>query len=137
MSPGDTAATTAASDEPSTRNEVVLCGRVAAPAEERELPSGDTIMTARLIVDRDDAALGRSTQRVDTIDCVAWLRRVQRSMRGWEQGERVEITGSIRRRFFRGAAGPASRVEVEIRSVTRLDRPGRKPQVKPRRRSSA
>ena len=137
MSPGDTAATTAASDEPSARNEVVLCGRVAASAEERELPSGDTIMTARLIVDRVDAALGRSTQRVDTIDCVAWLRRVQRSMRGWEQGERVEITGSIRRRFFRGAAGPASRVEVEIRSVTRLDRPVRKPQVKPRRRSSA
>jgi single-strand DNA-binding protein len=126
MSPGDTAATTAASDEPSARNEVVLRGRVAAAAEERELPSGDTIMTARLIVDRDDAALGRSTQRVDTIDCVAWLRRVQRSMRGWEQGERVEVTGSIRRRFFRGAAGPASRVEVEIRSVTRLDRPPRK-----------
>jgi single-strand DNA-binding protein len=137
MSPGNTAAATAASDDPSARNEVVLRGRVAAPAEERELPSGDTIMTARLIVDRDDAALGRSTQRVDTIDCVAWLRRVQRSMRGWEQGERVEVTGSIRRRFFRGAAGPASRVEVEIRSVTRLDRPGRKPQAKPRRQSSA
>lgn len=103
-------------------NEVVLRGRVAAPADERELPSGDTIVTARLIVDRDSAALGRSSQRVDTIDCVAWLRRVQRSMRGWEQGERVEVTGAIRRRFFRGATGPVSRVEVEIRTVTRLDK---------------
>ena len=109
------------------RNEVVLRGRVAAPADERELPSGDTIVTARLIVDRDASALGRSTQRVDTIDCVAWLRRVQRSMRSWEQGERVEVAGAIRRRFFRGATGPVSRVEVEIRSVTRLDRPPRKP----------
>ena len=53
----------------------VLRGRVAAPADERELPSGDTIVTARLIVDRDSAALGRSTQRVDTIDCVAWRGR--------------------------------------------------------------
>ena len=113
--------------ETPARNEVVLRGRVAAPADERELPSGDTIVTARLIVDRDSAALGRSSQRVDTIDCVAWLRRVQRSMRGWEQGERVEVTGAIRRRFFRGAAGPVSRVEVEIRTVTRLDRPTRKP----------
>ncbi len=113
--------------ETPARNEVVLRGRVAAPADERELPSGDTIVTARLIVDRDSAALGRSSQRVDTIDCVAWLRRVQRSMRGWEQGERVEVTGAIRRRFFRGATGPVSRVEVEIRTVTRLDRPTRKP----------
>ena len=113
--------------ETPARNEVVLRGRVAAPADERELPSGDTIVTARLIVDRDSAALGRSSQRVDTIDCVAWLRRVQRSMRGWEQGERVEVTGAIRRRFFRGTTGPVSRVEVEIRTVTRLDRPTRKP----------
>ena len=58
---------------------------------------------------------------------LAWLRRVQRSMRSWEQGERVEVTGAIRRRFFRGATGPVSRVEVEIRTVTRLDRPPRKP----------
>ncbi len=113
----------ASTAETPARNEVVLRGRVAAPADERELPSGDTIVTARLIVDRDSAALGRSSQRVDTIDCVAWLRRVQRSMRGWEQGERVEVTGAIRRRFFRGATGPVSRVEVEIRTVTRLDQP--------------
>ena len=129
--------------ETPARNEVVLRGRVAAPADERELPSGDTIVTARLIVDRDSAALGRSSQRVDTIDCVAWLRRVQRSMRGWEQGERVEVTGAIRRRFFRGATGPVSRVEVEIRTVTRLDRrrvsptPERRQRLSLRRRSRA
>ena len=112
-------------DQPA-HNEVVLRGRVAAPVDERELPSGDTIMTARIIVDRDAAALDRSSQRVDTIDCVAWLRRVQRSMRGWQAGERVEVTGSIRRRFFRGAHGPVSRVEVEIRATRRLDKPPRR-----------
>jgi len=31
--------------EPSYCNEVVLCGRVAAEAQERELPSGDVIVT--------------------------------------------------------------------------------------------
>jgi single-strand DNA-binding protein len=117
--------------KPAAHNEVVLRGRVAAAVDERELPSGDTIMTARIIVDRDQAALARSTQRVDTIDCVAWLRRVQRSMRGWEAGERVEVTGAIRRRFFRGSHGPVSRVEVEIRSVKRLDRPVRKKPADP------
>lgn len=107
-------------------NEVVLHGRVAAPADERELPSGDTIMTARLIIDRDAAALSRSSQRVDTIDCVAWLRRVQRSMRTWQAGETVEVSGAIRRRFFRGVSGPVSRVEVEIRSTRRLEKPSRR-----------
>ncbi|HEY7042337.1 MAG TPA: single-stranded DNA-binding protein [Nocardioidaceae bacterium] len=101
-------------------NEVVLRGRVAAPVDERQLPSGDTIMTARLIVDRDETARARSSQRVDTIDCVAWLRRVQRTMRTWQAGEQVEISGAIRRRFFRGVSGPVSRVEVEIRTARRL-----------------
>ena len=98
------------------RNDVVLCGRVAAPADERELPSGDTIVTARLIVDRDAAAHGPVVSSAST-PSTAWpgLRASSAAMRGWEQGERVEIEGAIRRRFFRGATGPVSRVEVEIR----------------------
>ncbi len=102
------------------RNEVLLCGRVAAPAEERELPSGDAIVTARLIVDRDGTALARSTARVDTIDCVGWKVRVQRSMRTWSAGDRVQVEGAIRRRFFRGSQGTVSRVEVEVRAARRL-----------------
>jgi single-strand DNA-binding protein len=102
------------------RNEVLLCGRVAAPAEERELPSGDTIMTARVIVDRDRDASSRSGQRVDTIDCVAWTPRVKRSLRQWEAGQQVQVEGAIRRRFFRGDTGPVSRVEVEIKATRRL-----------------
>lgn len=113
------ARTTAAATS-NARNEVVLCGRVAAAADERELPSGDSIMTARIIVDRDQAALSRSAQRVDTIDCVAWTVRVQRSMRSWEPGDYVQLVGAIRRRFFRAGSGPVSRVEVEIRSAKRI-----------------
>jgi single-strand DNA-binding protein len=107
-----------------SRNEVILHGRVAAPVDERELPSGDTIITARLIVDRDTAALARSSQRVDTLDCVAWVRRVQRSMRSWRAGDRVEVSGAIRRRFYQAPGGAVSRVEVEIRSTRRLARGG-------------
>lgn len=103
-----------------SRNEVTLCGRVAAPAEERELPSGDSLVTARIIVDRDAATLRNSAQRVDTIDCMAWLARVQRTMRAWQPGDTVHIEGSIRRRFFRSQAGPVSRVEVEVKRAKRL-----------------
>ncbi len=121
-----TAAPADVDDAALSRNDVVLRGRVAAPVDERQLPSGDTIVTARLIVDRDAAALTRSSQRVDTIDCVAWLRKAQRSMRAWRAGEHVEVSGAIRRRFFRGVDGPVSRVEVEIRSSRRLDKPQRR-----------
>jgi single-strand DNA-binding protein len=105
------------------RNEVVLCGRVAAAAKERQLPSGDTIVTVRIVVDRDAQAMSRSSQRVDTIDCVAWTGRLQRSIRAWEAGQRVRVDGAIRRRFFRGASGVGSRVEVEVRSAKRLTSP--------------
>lgn len=105
---------------PNARNEVLLWGRVAAQAEERELPSGDSVVTARVIVDRDAAALTHSAQRVDTIDCVGWTVRVQRSMRRWAPGERVQVEGSIRRRFFRAGGGPVSRVEVEVKRCKKL-----------------
>ena len=102
------------------RNEVLLCGRVAAHAQERELPSGDCLLKARIIVDRDVAALSRSNQRVDTIDCVAWAARVQRAMRTWQPGDVVEVEGAIRRRFFSSPGGTASRFEVEVRSAKRI-----------------
>ena len=105
----------------SSRNEVVLCGRVAAEPLERELPSGDSVVTARIIVDRD-ATAARSSQRVDTIDCVGWTARVQRSMRRWAAGDEVEVHGAIRRRFYRVPDGARSRVEIEIAHSKRVRR---------------
>ncbi len=125
--PHRSAGPAAADDQPAGSapavNEVTLVGRVAASPEERTLPSGDALLTARVIVDRDAASRARSQQRVDTIDCVAWLAKVQRSMRTWVPGEQVEVAGAIRRRFFRGDSGPVSRVEVEVRRTRRVRPP--------------
>lgn len=104
---------------PPYRNTVVLWGRVAAPPEERELPSGDCLVAVRLIIERDARPRTKSTQRVDTLDCVGWTTRVQRTMRRWNEGDRVEIEGSIRRRFFKGVAGSVSRVEIEVSNARR------------------
>ncbi|MDX6309809.1 MAG: single-strand DNA-binding protein [Nocardioidaceae bacterium] len=110
----------------SVRNEVVLCGRVSIPADERRLPSGDTIMTTRVVIDREQprrgrSGLSRSKQRVDAIDCVAWTARAQRAIRHWQPGDRVYLEGAIRRRFYRRVDGsPASRVEVEVSRARRL-----------------
>jgi single-strand DNA-binding protein len=107
------------------RNEVVLCGRVSMAADERSLPSGDTVLTTRVIVDRPpsrrrSAGAGRSRQPVDAIDCVAWTARVRQIIRRWQPGDVVEVSGSIRRRFYRIEGRPVSRVEVEISRARRL-----------------
>lgn len=111
-------------DQVRSRNEVLLCGRVSVAPVERELASGDTIITTRVVVERDPGTRTRSAQRVDTIDCVAWAARVQRSMRVWLPGDLVRVEGSVRRRFFRADGGAVSRVEVEVLAARRLRRSG-------------
>jgi single-strand DNA-binding protein len=102
-------------------NEVHLVGRLAAEPEPRELPSGDVVVTFRLVVERGAnrrAATPRSPT-VDTLDCAAWRKDVQRSLAAAEAGEVLEVDGALRRRFWRAGASAASRSEVE---VTRLRR---------------
>lgn len=100
-------------------NQVRLRGRVSAAPEDRELPSGDRVVTARLVVARPPGP-ARQRQPVDVLDCVAWTPRAQRLMTGWQPGSVVEVEGAIRRRFRRGPAGLTSRVEIEVVSARRV-----------------
>jgi single-strand DNA-binding protein len=99
-------------------NVVTLCGRLAAEPEPRELPSGDVLLTFRLVVDRPPER-GEQRRRVDTIDCAVWSGRVQRSVRTWSAGDTVSVEGHLRRRFRRSGAGGTSRVEVEVTRARR------------------
>jgi single-strand DNA-binding protein len=100
-------------DEVTACNEVRLVGRVSADPEERVLPSGDTLWTFRLVVARLPAREG-ARRGVDVLDCAVWGGRVRRSVASWSAGDHVEVTGAVRRRFFRSGAGTASRVEIEV-----------------------
>lgn len=103
------------------RNEVHLVGRVAAAAAERELPSGDLLVALRLVVRRQTKGGAAPRQPIDTLDCVAWLSAPRRALLRLDPGDTVEITGALRRRFFRGA-GAVSRYEVEVHQAKRLAR---------------
>ena len=98
-------------------NEVRLRGRLAASPEPRELPSGDEVVTFRLIVDRRGARA--STAPVDTVDCTLWGASLRRRARTWEPGEVLLVEGALRRRFWRSPQGPRSRYDVEVARVTR------------------
>ena len=91
-------------------NEVRLVGRVSGAPEERVLPSGDRLFSFRVVVARDQP---RGRQTVDALECVAWSARSRRSVSRWTDGDVVELSGSLRRRFYRAGATTVSRVEVE------------------------
>jgi single-strand DNA-binding protein len=112
---------------PAHVNEVRLVGRLAITPVRKDLPSGDPLVSFRLVVERDPkarraAANGGSSRSptVDTLDCSAWRRDVQRTLARAEPGEVLEISGAIRRRFWRTGTGAASRSEVEVLRVRRV-----------------
>lgn len=101
-------------------NHVALRGRVADAAETRILPSGDEIVSFRLIVDRSRAAKRRSRQLVDTFDCSAWTVRLREQSGRLQAGDRVEVVGELRRQFSRQPGGVSSRVYVDLGSMKKL-----------------
>ncbi len=103
------------------RNEVALIGRLAAEAEERELPSGDHIATLRVVVPREPAvgrrrAAADSPKRVtvDTIDIVCGGGRPGRAaLRCACAAATSSSRGALRRRFFGGL--PVARAATRSR----------------------
>ena len=93
-------------------NEVRLVGRISSAPEERVLPSGDAVWTFRIVVSR--AETGRSRQSVDALECAVWAGRARRSVTTWGPGDVVEVTGAMRRRFYRAGGAVASRVVVVV-----------------------
>lgn len=104
-------------------NEVVLVGRLSGAPVAKTLPSGDELVSWRLVVDRADGGVQPSGVRlptVDTIDCITYRAGVRRLASRWSGGEILHIRGSLRRRFWRGSQGPASRCEVEVIEAKKL-----------------
>lgn len=104
-------------------NEVVLVGRVSGEPTVRVLPSGDELVSWRLVVGRDSrdiSASGRQRPTIDTIDCIAFRAGVRRIAARWSGGEVVEVRGALRRRFWRGTQGAASRCEVEALQIKKI-----------------
>jgi single-strand DNA-binding protein len=95
-------------------NDVLLRGRVSQEAVEKELPSGDKVVEFRLIVTRD------KQPGVDTLDIASWSSKSRRAALSLAPDEWIEVSGSIHRRFWSGAAGLASRWQVEAVEISRI-----------------
>jgi single-strand DNA-binding protein len=97
-------------------NEVRLVGRVSGSPESKELPSGDIVVQLRVVVGRPPSE--RKTQ-VDTIDVSCWTAAARRAALRQHDGDLVEVSGALRRRFFRAGATTQSRYDVEAVTVRR------------------
>jgi single-strand DNA-binding protein len=117
------------SNETRSCNEVTLVGRVSALPEQRDLPSGDQLVTLRVVVDRPPQRAGpKGAQKkgqkrtVDVIDVACWTKRTQRTAIALEADDGVRVEGALRRRFFAAGGGRASRYEVEAARLVRISR---------------
>lgn len=95
-------------------NDLLLRGRVSAPATVKELPSGDKVVEFRLVITRSDR------EGVDTLDIAAWSAKSRKSALSLKADEWIEISGSVHRRFWQAPTGLASRWQVEAVEISRL-----------------
>jgi single-strand DNA-binding protein len=85
----------------------------------RTLPSGDLLVSFRLVVRRERP---RTPGQVDTLTCVTYDRALQRRAGVWRTGDVVEVEGALQRRFWRTGTGTASRYEVNCRRGRKVAR---------------
>src|SRR3954453_21182292 len=89
-------------------NVAVLIGRLARPAEPRDLPSGDRLVPY-------EGTIPSQTGRAESVP-VVWF-DVRAVAEDYAGDEKVLVVGRVRRRFFRGAGGTQSRTEVVADAV--------------------
>jgi single-strand DNA-binding protein len=105
-------------DEHIPINEVFLVGRVTSLAVEKLLPSGDRVVEFRVVIGR--AKSRGSKKEVDSLDIAAWSSKARKAAMGVKVDTWVQVTGAVRRRFWRAPSGLASRWQVEASEVVRL-----------------
>jgi single-strand DNA-binding protein len=87
-------------------NLVVLCGRLAAPAEIRQFESGSRL--ARYLV----TVRSEEPRRVDVVPVTLWDPPADLVDAEPAPGQPVWVAGSVQLRFWSGAEGRRSRLEV-------------------------
>ena len=100
------------------RNEVFLEGRVSNLPVEKQLPSGDTVVEFRVVIDRRKSRGDR--REVDTLDVAVWLSSPRKRALTLQVDDWVAIEGAVRRRFWKAPTGLASRWQVEASQLRRL-----------------
>ncbi len=85
-------------------NKVILMGRLVAEPDVRSTPSGVSVTTFSLAVDRGYAKLGEEKQ-VDFIQIVCWRSTADFVGKYFSKGQLVAVEGAIRTRNYTDQSG--------------------------------
>lgn len=101
-------------------NQVILLGRLTRDPESRTTPSGKTVVSFSLAVDR-----AGSDDQADFFDVTAWEKLGDLVMQYLSKGRRVLVQGRLRQDSWddKETGKKRSRVEVTATDVTFLDGP--------------
>lgn len=99
-------------------NRVILMGRITQDLDLRQTPSGVSVLTFSIAVDRSFAKQGEERQ-TDFITCVAWRQQAEFISRYFGKGRMIAIEGNLRTRTYDDKNGSKHYVtEVYVDSVS-------------------
>jgi len=93
-------------------NQVTLMGRLVADPEMRTTTSGLSVVSFRVVVDRDYQKQGEERQ-ADFIPCVAWRQTADFVGKYFRKGQMIAVIGSLQSRNYEDKTG-AKRVAYEV-----------------------
>ncbi len=80
-------------------NRAILMGRITHDLELRQTPSGASVITFNVAVDRGYAKQGEERQ-TDFITCVAWKQRAEFISKYFSKGRMIALEGQLRTRTY-------------------------------------
>lgn len=93
-------------------NKVILMGRLVADPELKTTPSGVSVTSFRIAVDRNYVKQGEERQ-ADFIDIVCWRQRAEFVCKYFVKGQLIALEGSIQTRQYQDKNGN-NRTAVEV-----------------------
>ena len=103
-------------------NQVILMGNLTRDPELRQTPSGQSVVSFSLALNRayKDQS-GEWQEATDYIDCVAWGPLAERVSQYLHKGRRALVQGRLQSRSWEQEGQKRSKVEVLANDVTFLD----------------
>ena len=99
-------------------NKVILMGRITQDLEVRQTPSGVSVLSFTVAVQRNYARQGEERQ-TDFINCVAWRQQAEFIGKYFRKGRMIALEGNLRTRTYDDKNGTKHYVtEVFVDSVS-------------------
>ena len=106
-------------------NQVILMGNLTRDPELRQTPSGQSVCSFSLALNRAyKAQNGEWQEATDYIDCVAWGPLAERVSQYLSKGRRALVQGRLQSRSWEQDGQKRSKVEVLANDVTFVDSRG-------------